>query len=104
MRRAKQQPEPEKAKDENDSLPLRIVPVVDRLARVKNWLRVREGRNPPSNNQILKFPGRVAASIAKTYAERGDGATLPDDVALRRIKDLLLELDEGIINRNQRRR
>lgn len=52
----------------------------------------------------LKFPERVAAIIGKTYAVRGDDFKLEDDVALTRIRDLLEELDDGIIERNKNKR
>lgn len=102
MSRAKRRPEPEQAEEKNDSSPFRIVPIVDRLARVKDWVRM--GRAPMSNVQRYKLPDKVAAIIAKTYVECGDNALLSDDIALMRIRDLLLELDEGIIKRNSRRR
>ncbi|HQU82974.1 MAG TPA: hypothetical protein PKY59_07620 [Pyrinomonadaceae bacterium] len=52
----------------------------------------------------LKFPERIAAIIGKTYAVRGDDFKLEDDVALTRIRDLLEELDETIIDRNKNKR
>lgn len=101
MKRSKQELSTDQSEERNDSLPLRIVPNVDRLARVKDWIRA--GRSPMSNVQRYKFPDKVAAIIAKTYAERGDGALITDDVALRKIRDLLLDLDESIIRRNTRK-
>ena len=40
----------------------------------------------------------IALGVSKTYAERGDSYQLPDDVALMRIRDLLLQHDPSIIN------
>jgi hypothetical protein len=102
MNKPRQASESSQTIEKTDSEPLRIAPMhsVDRLARVKEWIRL--GRAPMSNVQRYRFPEKVAAIIAKTYAECGDGAVLSDDIALMRIKDLLLELDEGIIRRNTR--
>lgn len=52
----------------------------------------------------LKFPERVAAIVGKTYAVMGDGFKLPDDEALTRIRDLLDELDETLVERNKKKR
>ncbi len=52
----------------------------------------------------LRFPERVAAIVGKTYATMGDGFKLSDDEALTRIRDLLDELDETLIERNKKKR
>lgn len=54
--------------------------------------------------QLIKFPERVAAVIGKTYAVRGDDFTLTDDEANTRIRDLLDELDNKLIERNKNKR
>lgn len=53
---------------------------------------------------IIRFPERVAAIVGKTYAVQGDDAQLADDEALTRIRDLLGELDETLIERNRKKR
>lgn len=56
---------------------------------------------------LQKFPDRVAAIVAKTYAEMGDDAFahgVPDDVALVMIRDLLNEGDDTLISRNANKR
>lgn len=54
--------------------------------------------------KLAKLPDRVANIVGKTYSERGDDAELADDTAVGRIRDLLLELDETIIQRNKNKR
>ncbi len=44
---------------------------------------------------------QIAAVICETYAEAGDDAVLPDDEALLMIRDILLDDDQGIIERNR---
>ncbi len=51
-----------------------------------------------------KLPDRIAAIIGKTYAEMGDAAQLADDEALMMIRDVLLELDPTLIERNKNKR
>jgi hypothetical protein len=46
---------------------------------------------------------RIAAILSQTYAELGDGAPLPDDEALRLVRELLLDDDEQIIDRERAR-
>ena len=54
---------------------------------------------------LIRFPERVAAIIGKTYEVRGDDPTcIPDDQALTRIRDLLDEMDDEIIERNKNKR
>jgi hypothetical protein len=100
MKRAKQQSERKLTEEQMASLPILIGTSwrVDRLARVRSWLRMRQGRKP-SRFQKLRFINNVAAVIAVTYVERGDDAAIPDDVALTLIRDLLLKLDPEIIER-----
>lgn len=53
----------------------------------------------------LRFPERVAAIVGKTYSVRGDDPkVIPDDEALTRIRDLLDELDNTLIERNKNKR
>lgn len=73
----------------------------DRLSRVKDWMSVHLG---PDLEVRKRFVRRVAVIVGRTYAECGDAATLADDVALMMIRDLLLELDEGLIRRHKRAR
>ena len=47
---------------------------------------------------------QVAIIISHTYAERGDAAELADDVALAMIRDLLLDVDAHLIERNKDKR
>jgi hypothetical protein len=54
--------------------------------------------------KVAKLPDRIAAIIGKTYAEQGDAATLADDEALMMIRDLELEIDDTIIERNKNKR
>ncbi|PYS89011.1 MAG: hypothetical protein DMF64_19085 [Acidobacteria bacterium] len=54
--------------------------------------------------KVAKLPDRVAAIIGKTYAEQGDAATLADDEALMMVRDLLLEIDDTLIDRNKNKR
>lgn len=55
---------------------------------------------------LRKFPERVAAIAAKTFAVKGadafdEGKGLADDQAISMIIDLLFELDPKLIERNQ---
>ena len=90
-------------KGENtDQLPLHIIPRrSDRLGRVIRWLKARHASEDIGTWK--KLADRVAAIIAKTYAECGDRAKLTDDVALMKIRELLLKMDKGIISRNKYR-
>lgn len=101
-KKSKRETQSKQGKETVEPSPVRILPVhgADRLERVKQWLRLDQS----SRINILrhKFPDKVAAIISRTYAECGDGATLPDDIALMKIRDLLLELSVGIINQNKR--
>lgn len=72
--------------------------------------RQRKGRirvkDMPEQHAIAlaKLPERVAAIVGKTFSVIGSDAFdrgLADDQAIAMIKDLLDELDEGIIERNQ---
>lgn len=82
------------------------------LARLTRHFAKRNGRGTEANmaavkNQAvnyLKFPERVAAILGKTYAVMGDDAKMSDDEALTRIRDLLDELDETLIERNKKKR
>jgi hypothetical protein len=67
------------------------------LRKEVNWMPEETAR------KILNFPKRVAEAMKGTYAICGDDATVPEDVALLKIKDLLEELDPNIF-RDLRRR
>lgn len=54
--------------------------------------------------KLIKLPERIATIVGKTYAVRGDDFELSDDAALTRIRDLLEELDETLIERNKKKR
>ena len=54
--------------------------------------------------RILKLPEQIATIVAKSFAVRGDDATVSDDQALVRIRDLLEAIDEKIIDRNKNKR
>jgi len=56
---------------------------------------------------LQKLPDRIAAIVAKTYAELGDEAFkhgVPDDVALVMIRDLLNSGDDTLIPRNAKKK
>lgn len=55
----------------------------------------------PPENMLVVFFGHIATIVGKTYAERGESAQLADDVALMLIRDLLLDLDAGIVDRHR---
>ncbi|HKP11087.1 MAG TPA: hypothetical protein VJZ91_03220 [Blastocatellia bacterium] len=54
--------------------------------------------------RLVRLCDRIAAIISQTYGERGEAATLADDQALLRLRDLLLDFDEMIFVRNAARR
>lgn len=54
--------------------------------------------------KLAKVPDRIAAIVGKTYAHQGDAAKLADDEALMMIRDLLIELDETLLPRNENKR
>lgn len=47
---------------------------------------------------------RIAAVVGQTYAELGEAAQLADDEAVEMIRDLLLNFDPEVIDRNRFRR
>lgn len=49
--------------------------------------------------KYLKLPGAIARIVAKTFAVCGDDATLGDVEALVRIRDVLEDLEPGILDR-----
>ncbi|MGA9768837.1 MAG: hypothetical protein WBV94_07350 [Blastocatellia bacterium] len=53
---------------------------------------------------MAKLPDQIGCIVGKTYATRGDAFELADDEAVGMIRDLLLELDQGIIERNKDKR
>ena len=63
-----------------------------------NWMAEEKAK------QILKLPDRIAAIVAKTYVMLGDGFKVDAEEALIRIRDLLEEIDEKIIDRNKNKR
>lgn len=76
----------------------------------------REGRATCMNRaedyavQLAKLPDRVAAIVGKTYTELGDEhdpekpGHLCDDTAMELIRDLLMNLDSTLIERNKNKR
>lgn len=54
--------------------------------------------------KVLRLPERVAAIVGKTFAEMGDGAELADDEALGMVRDLLIDIDPNLIERNKKKR
>ena len=54
--------------------------------------------------RLAKLPDRIAAVVGKTYAEKGDAFEIADDQAVMMIRDLLIELDETLIERNKNKR
>ena len=83
-------------------------PVCRLLTRLKTR-RISRGKGvlwmPKDKSiQLLRLPEKIAAVIGKTYAVRGDDATLADDEALLRIRDLLEEYDASIVERNKNKR
>lgn len=54
---------------------------------------------------LAKLPTRIATIIGKTYTIRGDDpSVIPDDEAIMRIRDLLDEIDDTLIDRNKNKR
>jgi hypothetical protein len=51
-----------------------------------------------------KLYDHIAAVVSRTYAELGDVAVLADDEAVRRIRELLLEFDPKVMDRNRFRK
>lgn len=60
----------------------------------------------PEQTTLLegKLYDQIASVISRTYVEVGDTAKLPDDEALMIIREMLLEFDPNIIDRNRFRR
>lgn len=54
--------------------------------------------------KLQKFPERVAATIGKTYAVKGDACEIEDVTALIQIMDLVNDLDDTLIARNAKKR
>jgi hypothetical protein len=58
--------------------------------------------------QTTAFEGKlydhIAIVVSKTYSELGDVAELADDVAVQLIRDLLLDYDPKLIDRNRFRK
>jgi len=79
-----------------------LTPQLGRLARTIEWINA--SRTLKGEFGVFGLCDRMAVIISKTYAECGDAATLPDDVAIMMLKDLLLALDENIIERNKHKK
>lgn len=87
------------------ALEARILPVLQAFARRRiNKRKGVRGLAEECAVKLARLPERVAAIVGKTYAVQGDSCELADDEALGRIRDLLLELDEEIIDRNKNKR
>jgi len=87
------------------ALEARILPILQAFGHRRNLKR--KGVNLMAEEYavwLAKLPDRVAVIVAKTYAEMGDSAVLTDDEALGRIRDLLLDADNSIIERNKNKR
>jgi hypothetical protein len=80
--------------------------------KVQRWLqelalrRFKKGRikGMPKEQyakMLQKLPDRIAAIIGKSYAEMGDSAEFADNVALMMIRDLLLDCDPTLVERNK---
>ncbi len=54
--------------------------------------------------RLRKLPERIAAVVGKSYAVKGDSFELADDEIVGRIRDLLDELDETLIERNKNKK
>ena len=64
-----------------------------------------KGRMPEEHAvRLSRLPERIAAIVGKTYVVQGDAGQLADDEALGRIRDLLIELDPTLIERNKNKR
>jgi hypothetical protein len=62
---------------------------------------IRRALFDPTLNHLIE---RIAVVIGQTYADLGEGAMLADDQALEMIRDLLLDYQPEIIERNRGRR
>lgn len=62
------------------------------------------GRAEDQATRLVKLPDRIAAVVGKTYAVLGDAFEMNDDEALGRIRDLLDEIDETLVERNKGKR
>jgi len=56
------------------------------------------------DRSLYRLIERIAVVIGQTYADLGEGAMLADDQALAMIRDLLLDYQPEIIERNRGRR
>lgn len=90
-----------KSREVSARIPRRSISYQDRMGRVLEWVKAK--RTLEGEFGVYHLCERIAIIVGKTYAECGDSATLPDDVALMMIRDLLLALDESIIERNKDR-
>ena len=88
-----------------------------RFISILNFLKIQNERRRNKGKEVMdmqgvekqavalaKLPGKIAAIVGKTYSIRGDDATLPDDEAIMRIRDLLDEIDPTLIERNKNKR
>lgn len=79
-----------------------LKPQWKRLSGALEWLLSKETvRGGYGQQRVHEF---IAAVVAMTYLEKGDGSIISDDKALMIIRSLLLDFDEGIIERNRHRR
>jgi hypothetical protein len=80
---------------------------VDCLFEIAQDLFERRGQRIVKNPdiEVLKqIVDKIAAVISRTYVEKGDYSQLADDEALMLIRDILLQNNPKIINRNKKRR
>jgi hypothetical protein len=84
---------------------LRVMEVLREICRRRNQRRGGMKEMPEEQAvRLRKLPERIASIIGKTYAEQGDACKLADDEAVGMIRDLLLELDPEIIERNKNKK
>ncbi len=92
--------------------------VEKRFTTVLNFLNLQNERRKNKGKEVMdmkgiekqavalaKLPSKVATIIGKTYTIRGDDPNvIPDDEAIMRIRDLLDEIDDTLIERNKNKR
>lgn len=55
-------------------------------------------------DKLTQMPGKIATILGKTFVVRGDDATLSDDEALVRIRDLIDDFEPNLIAQNKNKR
>lgn len=54
--------------------------------------------------KILRLPDRLAAIVRETYDVLGDDFRLSDDIAIKKIRDLIEEIDPEIIHNSRKKK